>query len=198
MSRAKKPDPKCGLVQPYEPPELSEDLINDLQNIYLGVSDAEMSKVKAHIEHQLGAYRADLISLDKAPTLASIQAEVEPVLSLANKLSDALEALTTSSLSALNMKSLEGGTPVDEAMLSLARLREASKSVIFDSKKESRGGSNRQVARHVLILGLADIYRKFAVNRNTNEVYDFILEILENQVILEMDIRKIKELLKPA
>jgi len=64
MSRASKPNPKHGSVQPFNPPKLSDKLILILQD-YLGVSDAKMRAATTEIEMRLGMYRAELISLDK-------------------------------------------------------------------------------------------------------------------------------------
>jgi len=171
--------PRYGPVQPYFKITLPDNLVRDLR-CYLECSDADMERATAEIEYRLSMYDAERVSLDQAPSMASIKAEVKPIIEAIYGLLDRLETLTPATLGSINEKrtgSFKDTINVDEGILFIARFGETFKPIMYD-KTNSQGGHNKLDARRILIISLADIYKNFVKLPITGSA-DFISEILE-------------------
>jgi len=198
MSRARKPDIRCGPVQPFNPPELSDQLIKDLQS-FLEVSDVEMHEVTIEIETRLGMYRAELISLDKKPSMASVKSEIKPIVTLISQLEHALIEITPASLSIIYDKNIgqrDVTSLLKELPFLLALLDVALTPVLLD-ESEARGNLPME-ARRILIISLADIYANSAHEASSTNRDDFIIEVLEDQSIPVPNKRILNEILESA
>ncbi len=196
MSRAKKPDIRSGPVQPFTQPELNEELKNNLQ-CFLNVSDVKMHKVAIEIGVRLGMYRAELISLDKKPSIASVKAEIEPIVTLIRALEQALLEMTPASLNIIYEKNIgqrDVASLLNEAPVLLGGLEFAFTPVLLD-ESEARGNAPMN-ARRILIISLADIYANSASEASSTNRDDFIIEVLEDQKIPVINKRMLSEILK--
>ncbi|MDX8381905.1 MAG: hypothetical protein R8M14_07325 [Ghiorsea sp.] len=180
MARALKPRKNGGAVQPFVPPELEDELILTLQD-YLGILDSNMGRATIKIEHALGRYEAEKISLDKKPTPASIMAELTPLTVRVQQLYDALESLSSTTRSTLvRCDPNKDYTSADEEIRNLGRFS-ALLSITKDelNGKSSRGSGSKLIARGLLMNELAIIYDDYATVNTDDLKRDFISEVLD-------------------